>query len=109
MRPSRFPRVNDVMLAEAMRQILPLAATGMTVTAVFHHRSQVMRAEVVLDMRTRQERGRIKSLGGPLPKLEYPPFNEVASDIPDPGQIIPVECQRPSRRKKRPSMKPKPE
>jgi hypothetical protein len=34
MRPSRFPRVNDVMLAEAMRQILPLAATGMMAPAL---------------------------------------------------------------------------
>jgi hypothetical protein len=25
MRPDRFPKVNDVMLAEALRQIFPLA------------------------------------------------------------------------------------
>jgi hypothetical protein len=101
MRPSRFPKVNDVMLAEALRQLLPVASHGMASTSVTNHRRVVMRAENVLDYWTRQERGRIKQLGGPLPKIEYPAYTPVATDVDDPGQVIPVECQRPPRPKKR--------
>jgi hypothetical protein len=69
MRPGRFAKVNDVMLAEALRQLLPIASYGMAATSVINHQLVVMRAEMVLDYWTRQERGRIKQLGGALPRL----------------------------------------
>jgi hypothetical protein len=41
MRPCRFPKVNDVMLAEALRQLLPVASYGMASTSVTNHRRSV--------------------------------------------------------------------
>jgi hypothetical protein len=64
MRPGRFPKVNDVILAEALRQLIPVAESGVST-----HNSLMAfrRAQTVLDMWVRQERGRVEKLGGPLP------------------------------------------
>ena len=99
MRPDRFPVVNDVMLAEALRQLIPVAEFGVralkTVNAVRPYR----RAGDVLEMWARQERGRRKKLGGPLPALPSFPYSHFFEDPahPDPGQIVPAECERPKR------------
>jgi hypothetical protein len=96
MRPGRFPKVNDVILAEALRQLIPVAESGVRASMTHNAVMAFRRAEMMLDMWTRQERGRIKKLGGPLPpivRLEGP-FNEDRNN-PDPGQMIPEECERP--------------
>jgi hypothetical protein len=103
MRPARFPKVNDVILAEALRQLIPVAESSVRASKTHNAVMAFRRAEMMLDMWTRQERGRIKKLGGPLPpivRLEGP-FDE-DSNNPDPGQIIPADCERPKpiRRKK---------
>jgi hypothetical protein len=103
MRPDRFPIVNDVMLAEAIRQILPLAKEA---AGLFNERwavSSVQRADILLNMWVRQGRGRKKQLGGPLPEPAKGFWNVTDNpDHPDPGQSVPPECQSPSRNTKRP-------
>ena len=102
MRPDRFPIVNDVMLAEAVRQILPLAKEA---AGLFNENwavSSVQRADILLNMWVRQGRGRRKRLDGPIPEPAMG-FSNVTDnpDHPDPGQSVPPECQRPSRKTKR--------
>jgi hypothetical protein len=102
MRPDRFPKVNDVMLAEALRRLLPVAEIAVrsekTEEIIFPFRG----AEIMLRMWIRQERGRLKKLDGPVPAspvLEGP-FEDSAT--PYKGQSIPPECERPKKpRKKR--------
>jgi hypothetical protein len=100
MRPDRFPKVNDVMLAEAMRQILPLAKEA---AGLFNERwavSSVQRADLMLNMWVRQGRGRKKRLDGPLPEPAKGFWNVTDNpDHRDPGQSVPSECVRPSRKK----------
>lgn len=101
MRPSRFPKVNDVMLAEALRQLLPVADSGVRAVKTERAYKPYRRAEIVLEMWTRQERGRLKKLDGPLPVRNGFGF----SLAPDPahadtGQTIPAECERRKTRRK---------
>jgi hypothetical protein len=94
-RPDRFAKVNDVMLAEALRQLLPVAETGVRKLKTANAVAPFRRAEVVLQMWARQERGRLKKLDGPLPtspELNFK-FREDRKN-PDPGQKIPPECSR---------------
>jgi hypothetical protein len=67
MRPDRFPEVNDVMLAEAIRQLLPLAERASREINERWADRAVQRAEMALTMWVRQERGRAKLLDGALP------------------------------------------
>lgn len=67
MRPGRFPKVNDVMLAEALLELIPVAEGGVRVLETDDAVMTFRRAETILKMWTRQEKGRIKKLGGPLP------------------------------------------
>jgi hypothetical protein len=90
MHPDRFPKVNDVILAEALRQLIPVAEFGVRALKTTHAVGPFRRAETVLEMWTRQERGRLKKLGGPLPRFtrfEGPFFEDPAN--PEPGQIVP--------------------
>ena len=100
MRPDRFPKVNDVMLAEALRQLIPVAESGVRVLKTTRAVRCFRRAELALEMWTRQERGRAKKLDGPLPPRPRPFEGDFLDDPanPDPGQTIPAEC---SRRKKK--------
>ena len=96
MRPDRFPKVNDVMLAEALRQLIPVGEFGVRALKTDNAMGPYRRAQVVLEMWTRQERGRDKKLGGPLPvspRFEYRFFEDPVK--PEPGQIVPPECERP--------------
>jgi hypothetical protein len=101
-RPGRFPKVNDVMLAEALRQLIPVAEFGVRTLKTNNAVMPFRRAEIVLDMWVRQERGRVKTLGGslpPTPRFEYQFFED--PNNPDPGQIVPAECQRPKRQRRK--------
>ena len=101
MRPDRFPKVNDVMLAEAMRQLIPVAEFGVRALKTVRSVRPFRRAETMLNMWSRQERGRLKKLGGPLPpvpRFDYDFFEDPAH--PDPGQIVPAECERPKKVRK---------
>ena len=65
MRPSRFPLVTDAVLAEALRQLLPIAAeTSVPSWTAWRAHS---RALTILEMWCRQDRKRFKLLEGPLP------------------------------------------
>jgi hypothetical protein len=91
MRPDRFPKVNDVMLAEALRQVLATPQGSGRVMPM-------IRAHTVLEMWLRQLRGRAQLLDGPLPpKIELPRGAAEADESDDPGQTIPVEAVRPNR------------
>jgi hypothetical protein len=72
-------KINDVMPAEAMRQILPLAERAAREVSERWAVSANFRAKFVLEVWTRQERGRAKT------------------EHPDPGQSVPEECRRPKR------------
>lgn len=99
MRPDRFPKVNDVMLAEALRQILPLAEGASREVFEKWADRAVQRADITLKMWVKQKRGRDKLLDGELPppaKFLNAPENP---DRPDPGQTIPAECRLPKRPK----------
>jgi hypothetical protein len=101
MRPDRFPKVNDVMLAEALRQLIPVAQSGVLSLKTRNAAMPLFRAQNTLEMWTRQERGRLKKLGGALPGhivIEDPLLEDAAN--PDPGQIVPAECVRPKKPKK---------
>jgi hypothetical protein len=107
MRPGRFPKVNDVILAEALRQLIPVAETGVRVSMSHNAVMAFRRAEMMLDMWTRQERGRIKKLGGPLPAIVR--LEGVLGEDPnnpDPGQMIPKECERPKPIRKKAAPRP---
>jgi hypothetical protein len=107
MRPGRFPKVNDVILAEALRQLIPVAEAGVRVSMTYNAAMAFRRAEMMLDMWTRQERGRIKRLGGPLPgtvRLEGVLGED--PNNPDPGQMIPEECERPQPKRKKDAPRP---
>lgn len=101
MRPERFPKVNDVMLAEALRQLMPVAEAGVRTIPTTRTVRPFRRAEAVLDMWVRQERGRRKKLDGPVPQIAK--FTtETIVEVGDDGQSVPLECQRPTRRFKGP-------
>lgn len=98
MRPDRFPIVNDVVLAEALRQLIPVAEFGVRALKTENAVGPYGRATMMLEMWARQERGRIKKLGGPVPRgsgFHFKFFED--PNNPDPGQIIPEECERPKR------------
>lgn len=93
MRHDKFPKVNDVMLAEALRQIIPAAGDGVIAKKSGSYIQAFRRAELVLAMWVKQERGREKQLGGPLPSS--PKFSlKFIQDGRDAGQTIPAECLR---------------
>jgi hypothetical protein len=96
MRPGRFPKVNDVILAEALRQLIPVAESGVRASMTHNAAMAFRRAEMLLDMWARQERGRIKKLGGPLPPIvRLENVSPEDPNNPDPGQTIPADCERP--------------
>jgi hypothetical protein len=99
MRPDRFPKVNDVVLAEALRQLLPVAQEGVRALRTMNAYMPLTRAHLMLEMWVRQERGRAKKLGGELPSQRGLGVKDLSEDPnnPDPGQIIPEECERPKR------------
>lgn len=100
MRPGRFPKVNDVMLAEALRQMIPVAEFGVRALKTANAVGPYRRAETLLDMWVRQERGRLKKLGGELPQVVR--FNcrfFEDNKNPDPGQIVPADCERPKEKR----------
>lgn len=103
MRPDRFPKVNDVMLAEALRQLIPVAEFGVRSLKTTHAVRPFRRAEVVLEMWARQERGRLKKLEGSLPPS--PCFDEAFFDPvkPEAGQTVPAECERPRKQQRKKS------
>lgn len=112
MSPDRFAIVNDVMLAEALRQLLPVAEAGVRALKTHRAAGPFRRAEIVLDLWVRQEPGRRKKLDGPLPQVPrfhdlLPPSTAYEEKDDDPGQTIPPECKRPPRprrlRRKRPA------
>ena len=85
------------MLAEALRQILPLAEQASREVFEKWADRAVQRASIALTMWTKQERERAKRLDGELPppaKFLNAPENP---DRPDLGQTIPVECRRAKR------------
>ena len=98
MRPSRFPRVTDAVLAEALRQLIPIAQEGVAALNTSKAFGPLARAHLVLEMWCRQERGRKKLLAGPLPAERFWP-NLTPDDPcdPDPGQNIPAALWPPSR------------
>jgi hypothetical protein len=101
MRPDRFPKVNDVMLAEALRQLLPLAEKAAKEINERWAVGALQRADITLAMWVRQGRGRAKQLDGSLPPHAAGFWNVVDNpEHPDPGQSVPVECQRPKRNRK---------
>lgn len=101
-RPDRFPKVNDVMLAEALRQLLPVAEIGVRSERTNGNVGPFRRAELMLRMWTRQERGRAKKLGGPIPPSNEMNFNFTDDPAnPDRGQTVPAECERPKRSKRK--------
>ncbi len=101
MRPDQFPRVNDVMLAEAMRQLLPVAELGLHAVQTSDLIGPFRRAETVLFMWTRQQRGRERKLDGPLPPSpNFPPDYFIEVDAPETTQSIPPECKRQKRARK---------
>lgn len=102
-RPDRFPKVNDVMLAEALRQLIPVAETAVRSERTNGNVGPFRRAEIILSMWTRQERGRAKKLGGPLPPTAaFPDFTFTDDPAnPDQGQTVPADCERPKRAKRK--------
>jgi hypothetical protein len=99
MRPDRFPKVNDVMLAEALRQVFQLAEHRAREINETWATNPIWRAHLILDMWARQERGRKQKLGGPIPPYpDHFPTVRDNPDRPDPGIAIPDECQRPNYR-----------
>jgi hypothetical protein len=108
MRPDRFPKVNDVMLAETLRQLIPVAEFGVRSLKTTHAIRPFRRAEVVLEMWTRQERGRLKKLDGPLPPSpQFEPGYFTGPPNSEPGQTIPADCERPKKKRVR-AEKPSP-
>lgn len=98
MRPGRFWKVNDVMLAEALRQLIPVAEFGVRALKTDKAVMPFRRAEMILDMWARQDRQRKKQLGGPLPsvaRFHCAFFEDVKN--PDTGQVVPAECERPKK------------
>jgi hypothetical protein len=101
MRPDKFPKVNDVMLAEALRQLIPVAEFGVRSLKTDNAVMPFRRAEMILDMWARQDRQRKKQLGGPLPpmtRFSFTFFQDAKN--PDPGQTVPSECERPRRKQR---------
>jgi hypothetical protein len=96
----RNPRINEVMLAEAVRQLLPLAEFGLRAVKTSDLLLPFRRAEYVLNAWVHQGRGRTKMLDGPLPKK--PIFNAgyfIEVECEDTAHSIPVECLRPKRKR----------
>jgi hypothetical protein len=89
------------MLAEAIRQLLPVADHAAHEINESWAVGAVQRADMVLAMWTRQRRGRSSRLDGRLPDPAKGFFDVVDNpNRPDPGQTIPPECKRPSRKTK---------
>lgn len=101
MGPDRFPKVNDVMLAEAMRQLLPIAEFGLRAVKTSDLVPPFRRAETILTMWTAQRRGRLKQLDGPMPESpKFPSDYFIEVDVQDCGQIVPRQCERAPRARK---------
>lgn len=100
---SHYPRVTSVLLAEGVRIALPIAELGIRAAKTIDTLMPFRRGETVLSMWTRQKPGRLKLLGGPLPRI--PRFDDhryfINTGWDDSIQIIPEECDRPRRRPKR--------
>jgi hypothetical protein len=60
------------------------------------------RAKMFLEMWVRQERGRAKKLGGELHRggIDTREYYDDPNN-PDPGQIVPEECERPKPKRKK--------
>jgi hypothetical protein len=105
MRPSRFPVVNDEFLAEALRQLIPVAQEGVAAVRTHEAAAPLLRAHIALEMWCRQKRGRAKLLGGPLPEHRY--FPDIAQPDPTKPQSVQIIRTRPNPpRRQRTTRKP---
>lgn len=106
-RPDRFYQVNDAILAEALRQLLPIAAKALSAENRKSVALPIVRAKTALEMWVRQGRGRKALLQGEIFQ-ELPPSDLPFIDDHDPGQIIPDGLEskaRPSELPIRPASK----
>jgi hypothetical protein len=83
------------MLAEALRRIIPLAdSAAHQINERWAVRS-IQGAHLILEMWSRQDGGRKKRLGGPLPSPPRGFCNVVDNpEHPSPVFIVPAECVR---------------
>jgi hypothetical protein len=97
----RYPKINDAMLAEALRQLLPVAELGLRSVKTSDLLGPFRRAERVLGLWEEQKPGRAAKLDGPLPRTpSFPEGYFIVVDDEYYGGSVPPECERPSRRKK---------
>jgi hypothetical protein len=87
------PKINETMLAEALRQLVPLAETAARAVGRSWATRPVQRAVAVLNLWIEQDTTRIKQLDGPVP--DQITFAGVVDELarPDPGQTIPPDCR----------------
>jgi hypothetical protein len=100
MRLPKFPLVNDDFLAEALRQLIPVAQEGVAAVKTYEAAAPLLRAHIALEMWCRQKRGRAKLLGGPLP--EQRDFPDIAPPDPTKPQSVHIirTAPRPPRTRK---------
>jgi hypothetical protein len=85
------PKVNETMLAEALRQLIPIAETAARTIGRSWATGPVQRAVTVLKW-IQQGSARAQQLDGPVP--DQVAFSGVVDELarPDPGQTIPRDC-----------------
>jgi len=90
------PKVNETMLAEALRQLIPIAETAARTIGRSWATGPVQRAVTVLNLWIEQGSARAQQLDGPVPAQVT--FSGVVDELarPDPGQTIPPGCREDS-------------
>ena len=83
------PKVNETMLAEALRQLIPIAEIAARTIGRSWATGPVQRAVTVLNLWIEQGTARAEQLDGPVP--DQVAFSGVVDELarPDPGQTIP--------------------
>jgi len=87
------PKVNETMLAEALRQLIRIAETAARTMGRSWATGPVQRAVTVLKLWIEQGSTRALQLDGPVP--DQVTFSGVVDELarPDPGQTIPPDCR----------------
>ena len=86
-------KVNEMMRAEALRQLMPIAETAARTIGRSWATGPVQRAVTVLNLWIEQGTARAEQLNGPVP--DQVTFSGVVDELarPDPGQTIPRDCR----------------
>ena len=84
------------MLAEALRQLIPIAETAARTRGRSWATGPVQRAVTVLNLLIERGSARALQLDGPVP--DQVTFSGVVDELarPDPGQTIPPDCREDS-------------